>query len=113
MPKSISYHRPVFEEALGAWKSLLQEHEYSTEILWVLDENLCFEKDPGTPGGVKLGIQTQFTPQPADSAKVIYHHFAETPVRLVFYRIGASRGRSVCMLLCDEWLEDKDEAEGY
>ncbi|HEY2081982.1 MAG TPA: hypothetical protein VGI88_04295 [Verrucomicrobiae bacterium] len=113
MQKPTRYQRPPFEDALDAWKSLLQEHEYSTEILWVLDENLCFEKDPGTPGGVKLGIQTQFTPQPADSAKVIYHHFAETPVRLVFYRIGASRGRSVCMLLCDEWLEGKDEAEGY
>jgi hypothetical protein len=113
MSKPISYHRPAFEDALDAWKSLLQEHEYSTDILWVLDENLCFEKDPGTPGGVKLGIQTQFTPQPSDSAKVIYHHFAEVPVRMVFYRIGVSRGRSVCMLLCDEWLESKEETEGY
>jgi len=113
MQKPTSYQRPPFEDALAAWKSLLQEHDYSTDLLWVLDENLCFEKDPAAPSGVKLGIQTKFTPQPPDSAKVIYHHFAETSERLVFYRLGASRGRSVCILLCDEWLEGKDESEGY
>jgi hypothetical protein len=113
MPKPNSYRRPAFEEALEAWKSLLKEHEYSPDILWVLDENLCFEKDPAAPGGVKLGIQTQFTAQPPDSGKVVYHHFAETDARLVFYRLGVSQGRSVCILLCDEWLEGKSEHEGY
>src|SRR6185369_3509213 len=72
-----------------------------------------FERDTTAPAGVKLGFQTQFTPQPADSAKVTYHHFAETDVRLVFYRLGASGGRSVCMLLCDAWFEGKNENEGY
>lgn len=113
MPKPNTYTRPTFEDALVEWKSLLKEHEYSTELLWVLDENLCFENDPAAPGGVKLGIQTQFTHQPQDSAKVVYHHFAEADSRLVFYRLGASRGRSVCILLCDEWLEGKNEQEGY
>jgi hypothetical protein len=113
MPKPTRYQRPPFEDALAAWKTLLEEHEYPHEILWVLDENLCFERDPGAAGGMKLGIQTQFTPHPVDSAKVIYHHFAETDARMVFYRLGTCRGRSVCILLCDEWLESKDEAEGY
>lgn len=113
MPKTNQYQRPPFEDALVAWKSLLKDHDFSTDILWVLDENLCFEKDPVAAGGVKLGIQTQFTPQPADSAKVVYHHFAETDARMAFYRLGVSRGRSVCILLCDEWLEGKSEGEGY
>lgn len=113
MSKPTRHQRPPFEDALSAWKELLSEHEYSADILWVLDENLCFEKDPAAAGGVKLGIQTQFTPQPSDSAKVVYHHFAETDSRLVFYRLGTSGGRSVCILLCDEWLEGKSENEGY
>lgn len=115
MPKPIPHQRPSFEDALTAWKTVLNDHRYSTDILWVLDENLCFEKDPVAPGGVTLSIQTQFTAQPVDnaSAKVVYHHFAETDVRLVFYRLGENRGRSVCILLCDEWLEGKREAEGY
>ncbi|HXT11965.1 MAG TPA: hypothetical protein VN873_10425 [Candidatus Angelobacter sp.] len=113
MSKPTRYQRPNFEAALAAWKSVLDEHEYPTEILWVLDENLCFERDPGTAGGLKLGIQTQFTSHPPDSAKVIYHHFAEADARLVFYRLGANRNRSVCILLCDEWLEGKEESEGY
>jgi hypothetical protein len=112
MPKPTRYQRPPFEDALAEWKALLKDHNFSAEILWVLDENLCFENDPGAPGGVKLGIQTQFTPY-ADSAKVVYHHFAETDTRLVFYRLGTNRGRSVCILLCDEWLEGKKEDEGY
>jgi hypothetical protein len=113
MSKPTRHQRPPFEDALVAWRDLLSEHDYSEDILWVLDENLCFEKDPAAPGGVKLCIQTQFTTQPADSTKVIYHHFAEADARLVFYRLGASRGRSVCILLCDEWLEGKSENEGY
>jgi hypothetical protein len=108
MPNMTRYQRPPFEDALTAWKELLKEHDYSTDILWVLDENLCFEKDLAAPGGVKLGIQTQFTTQPPDSAKVVYHHFAEADSRLVFYRLGGSRGRSVFILLCDAWLEGKN-----
>ena len=107
------YHRPPFEEALQVWKNLLNQKGFSTDILWILDENLCFERDPKAPQGVKLSFQTQFTPHPPDAAKVTYHHFAEMDVRLVFYRLGSSQGRSVCMLLCDPWFEPKNEAEGY
>jgi|SRR5436190_20831475 len=107
------YQRPPFEEALADWKKLLAAHGFSTDILWILDENLCFERDPNAPGGFKLGFQTQFAPHPPDAAKVTYHHFAEIDARLVFYRLGESRTRSVCVQLCDPWFEPKTEAEGY
>ena len=107
------YQRPPFEDALAAWKTLLGQCGFSTDILWILEENLCFEKDPGTPARVKLGFQTRFSPHPPDAAKVIYHHFAELDARLVFYRLGANAGRSLCLLLCDAWFEPKAEADGY
>jgi hypothetical protein len=107
------YNRPPFEDALDAWKGLLTKQGFSTDILWILDENLCFEKDPNTPAGVKLGFQTEFTPQPMDAAKVTYHHFAELNARLVFYRLGTNHGRSICIQLCDPWFEPKVENEGY
>jgi hypothetical protein len=107
------YQRPPFEGALAAWKALLAQRGFSTDLLWILEENLCFEKDPGTPAGVKLGFQTRFTPQPPDAAKVTYHHFAELDARLVFYRLGANAGRSLCLLLCDAWFEPKQETDGY
>lgn len=107
------YQRPPFEDALAAWKTLLTRHSLSTDLLWILEENLCFEKDPGTPARVKLGFQTQFTPQPADAPKLTYHHFAELDARLVFYRLGANAGRSVCLLLCDPWFEPKNDKDGY
>ena len=113
MENARRYQRPPFEDALAAWKSLLTENSFSTDLLWILEENLCFEKDPGTPAGVKLGFQTRFGVHPPDAAKVIYHHFAEMDARLVFYRLGASAGRSVCLLLCDAWFEPKGEADGY
>jgi hypothetical protein len=113
MDKTRRYQRPPFEDALAAWKTLLQRRGLSTDLLWILEENLCFERDPGSPARVKLGFQTQFTPQPADAAKVTYHHFAELDARLVFYRLGANAGRSICLLLCDEWFEPKTEADGY
>ena len=108
------HHRPTYEDALAEWKRLLARQGHSTEIvLWILEENLCFEIDPGTPAGVKLGFQTQFTPQPADAAKVTYHHFAEMDVRLVLYRLGNNKGRSICIQLCDPWFEPKTESDGY
>ena len=113
MENTRRYQRPPFEDALVAWKALLTQRGCSTDLLWILEENLCFEKDPGTPAGVKLGFQTQFSPQPTDAAKVTYHHFAELDARLVFYRLGASAGRSVCLLLCDAWFEPKADADGY
>ena len=107
------YQRPPFEDALAAWKTCLTRQRYPTDILWILDENLCFEREPQTPAGVKLGFQTQFTPHPLDAAKVTYHHFAEVDARLVFYRLGTNRGRSICLQLCDAWFEPKTENEGY
>lgn len=107
------HSRPTFEEALAAWKTLLLENGYSANLLWILEENLCFETDPGTPAGVKLGFQVQLTPPPPDAAKVTYHHFAETDSRVVFYRLGSNGGRSICILLCDEWFEERGDNEGY
>src|SRR5947207_241580 len=107
------YHRPPFEEALAAWKESLKQKGLSTTLEWILEENLCFENAPEAPAGVKLGFQLQFTPQPPDASKTTYHHFAEMDARLVFYRLGESRGRSICIQLCDPWLEPKDESEGY
>ena len=107
------YQRPPFEDALTAWQALLTKRGLSTDLLWILEENLCFEKDLGTPAGVKLGFQTKFTAHPPDAAKFTYHHFAELDARLVFYRLGANAGRSICLLLCDPWFEPKDEADGY
>jgi hypothetical protein len=113
METSHRYQRPHFEDALAAWQGVLAKHGFPTNVLWILDENLCFEQDPAAPAQVRLGFQTQFTPQPPDAAKVTYHHFAEMDSRLVFYRLGNNRGRSICMQLCDSWFEPKNQQEGY
>jgi hypothetical protein len=107
------YHRPPFEDVLSAWKQVLKEKGFSTDLLWILEENLCFENDPATPAGAKLGFQTQFSPPPADAPKTTYHHFAEMDARLVLYRLGENSGRSVCIQLCDPWFEPKGETDGY
>jgi hypothetical protein len=113
MENARRYRRPPFEDALEAWKALLKARGYSTDIVWILEENLCFERDPGSQAGIKLGFQIQITPHPDGAAKFVYHHFAENDSRIAFYRLGSSKGRSVCMLLCDEWFEPKTEQEGY
>lgn len=113
MQTTHTYQRRPFEEVLIAWRDLLVQHKHPSDILWIFDENLCFEKDAAAAGGFKLGFQTQFTPHPPDAAKVTYHHFAEMDARLVFYRLGTSAGRSVCIQLCDAWFEPKSDADGY
>jgi hypothetical protein len=107
------YLRPTFETALAAWKALLAQRGHATDLVWILEENLCFEENPKAAEKFRLGFQIQFTPHPADAPKVTYHHFAEIDERMVFYRLGTSRGRSICLQLCDPWFEPKSEAEGY
>ena len=113
MEKKHDYTRPSFEEGLKAWRSLLSARGFPSELLWVFDENLCFEKDPAAPGGFRLGFQTAFTPPPAEAEQIAYEHFSDFDAPVVWYRLGSSQGRSVCILLCDQWFQDKTEAEGF
>ncbi len=107
------YVRPTFDEALAAFKALLQQRALPTDILWVFDENLVFERDAADPGGFRLGFQTSFSAAPPESERITYKHFADYDCRLVFYRIGSHEAKSVCLLLCDKWFERKGEAEGF
>jgi len=107
------FSRIPFAQALSAWKAVLAERRLPTELVWIFDENLCFEKDPTSPGGFKLGFQRQFSPPPPEAEQIAYDFFCEFEARLVFYRIGSSGGKSVSLLLCDGWFEPKGETEGF
>jgi len=105
------FARPTFSEAVKAWKAALAQQGLPGDLTWVFEENLCFEKSDS--GGLRLGYQTQFTPPPPDAEQIAYGHFAESESRIVFYRLGSSRGKSVCAVLCDGWFESKDDKDGY
>src|SRR6266568_1766446 len=104
---------PAFDEALTAWKALLAQRGLPADCVWIFDENLCFEKDATRPGGFRLGFQTTITPPPPGAERIAYDHFAESGARLVFYRIGSSQGKSVCLVLGDDWFESKQAADGF
>jgi hypothetical protein len=110
MANTPSYSRPRFDEAVEAWRSRLRLLGLPTELLWVFDENLCFEKNPAD---VRFAYQVVFTPPPPNAERIAYDHFSELNAPLVFYRAGSSHGKSVCLLLCDKWFETKTEAEGF
>jgi hypothetical protein len=110
---STAIGRPNLREALAAWEKLLAERGLPTKLQWIFEENLCFEKKPDVPGGVHIGFQTRFSPVPQESLDIAYEHFCESDARIVFYRLGESNGRSVCILLGDSWFDDKKEADGY
>lgn len=105
--------RPNLSDALVAWKKLLSERKLATELLWIFEENLCFEKKADVPGGVHIGFQTRFSPVPQESIEIAYEHFCESSTPIVFYRLGESKGRSVCILLGDAWFDDKKESDDF
>lgn len=107
------YVRPTFDEVLTTWKTLLRQKQLPEEVVWIFNENLCFEKDPASPGGFRLGYQIVFTPPPPDAERIAYHHFCEFEAPIVVYRVGSSGGKSICALLGDKWFEAKTEAEGF
>jgi hypothetical protein len=113
MSAAATFSRPSLGEALDAWNKLLKERGFSTDLLWLFEENLCFEKSHALEGGFRFGFQTKFTPPPDDALDIAFYHFCETDARIVFYRLGDSGGRSVCILLCDRWFDDKGAGEDY
>jgi hypothetical protein len=108
-----SFNRPSLAEALDAWKKLLAERGFATELLWIFAENLCFETAAAQSGGFRLAFQTQFTPPHVDALDVAFDHFCETEAPMVFYRLGECRGQSVCILLCDPCFAGKRETDGF
>ena len=113
MNPSTSPNRPTLAKAVDIWKKLLVERDLSTNLLWIFEENLCFEKETGALGGFHLGFQTKFTTPSDDALDIAFDHFSESGARIVFYRLGECRDQSVCVLLCDTWFDAKDESEGY
>jgi hypothetical protein len=113
MNAATTFSRPSLGEALDAWNKTLKGRNFSTDLLWLFEENLCFEKSRPLAGGFRFGFQTKFTPPPEDALDIAYYHFSESDARIVFYRLGESGGRSVCILLCDRWFAEKDAGEGY
>jgi hypothetical protein len=107
------FTRPSLPEALEAWEKALAEHGHSADLLWLFEENLCFEKSRAGQGGFRFSFQTQFTPPPADALDIAFDHFSETDARLVFYRLGKCRNQSLCALLCDSWFDAKGGDHGF
>lgn len=107
------FNRPALDEALDAWKKILAERKFPTDIIWLFEENLCFEKLKSEEGGFHIGFQTKFSPPPEDAFEIAFDHFSETDARIVFYRLGDVPDKSVCALLCDKWFDRKNDADGF
>jgi len=113
MEAATSLNRPVLDEALDAWEKILVERRFPADIIWLFEENLCFEKLRSEQGGFHIGFQTKFTPPSGDALEIAFDHFCESGARIVFYRLGDVPGKSLCILLCDPWFEKKGEGDGF
>lgn len=108
-----AHARPTFDEALKAWSALLQQKGFPTQCVWVFEENLFFDPNTASAGAPPTAFQVALTPPPSQAAATAYHYFAELDPPLVFYRLGSSKGTSICALLCDEWFEKKGDTAGF
>lgn len=107
------FTRPPLKMALSAWTECLERHSLPPEPLWIFSENLCIEHSRATPGSFRFGFQTKFTPPDEDALEIAYDHFSETSARMVFYRLGSAAKKSVCILLCDPWFEERSARDGF
>jgi len=107
------FTRPPLNEALAVWHDCLASHGLPAETLWIFSENLCIERSRAVPGSFHFGFQTIFTPPDDDALEIAYGQFCETDARIVFYRLGSVPKKSVCILLCDSWFEEKTARDGF
>ena len=107
------FNRPPLATALTAWREHLASHGLPAETLWIFAENLCIEPSPTAPESFQVHFQTRFTPPADDALEIAYDQFSETPARMVFYRLGSAGEKSVCILLCDPWFENRGERDGF
>jgi len=98
---------------MAEWQADLKQRGFSPDCTWLFDENLVFEQDAAAPDGYRLGYQVEFTPPPSGSDRIGYEYFADIPAPLVFYRLGSSNGKSLCMMLCDEWFASRGDRDGF
>jgi len=105
--------RPTFEKALTDWQATLTQKGFAPDCAWLFDENLVFEQDSASANGFRLGYQREFSPVPQGAEKISYEYFLDFPAPLVFYRLGSSQGKSLCLLLCDEWFASRGEKDGF
>ncbi|MDR3458250.1 MAG: hypothetical protein P4N60_12445 [Verrucomicrobiae bacterium] len=107
-----TFVRPSLSAALSAWRECLTQSGLPPEPLWIFAENLIIEAG-ATPDNFRTGFQTKFTPPDDDALDIAYEIFSETDARIVFYRLGTAGKKSVCILLCDPWLEKRDAEDGF
>lgn len=105
--------RPALSAALETWKNILADRGFSTDLIWIFQENLCIERSKAEVGGYHFGFQTRFSVIPEDALEIAYDQFCQADGRIVFYRLGSCPGRSVCMLLCDQWFDHQGESDGF
>jgi len=108
-----NFTRPALDVAVSAWQKCLSEHQLPTELLWIFSENLCIERSPSVPGSFRLGFQTRFTSADDLALDIAYDHFCDANARIVFYRLGTAQNKSVCILLCDTWFEERTARDGF
>ena len=107
------FRRPDFSGVVSEWQAFLRQRGLPAELIWVFSDNLCFEADgEGRPRPLPA-FQVQFTPPPPNAAECAYEYFAEQDCPLVFYRLGSHAGKSVCLILCDEWFRGRTGDEGF
>lgn len=107
-----SFNRPSLGAALDAWRECLIQAGLPAEPLWIFAENLILEPAEA-PDNFRLAFQTKFTPPDEDALEIAFDIFSETDSRIVFYRLGTAAKKSVCILLCDPWLDKRDEQDGF
>jgi hypothetical protein len=113
MKSAVKLSRPTLSDALSAWKKNLADCGYSTDLLWIFEENLCIEPLKIEKGGFHFGYQTKFSSIHADALEIAYDQFCLTNAPIVFYRLGSRPDQSVCILLSDPWFKNKTEGDGF
>ena len=114
MESDTKFTRPTLTEALDAWQQLLAERGFATNLAWIFEENLCIETAARRARAVSASVSRPNSRRRPMTRWTSRSTIFPRPARGWFFTGSAkSPGKSVCILLCDPWFEDKGDADGY
>lgn len=104
---------PPYATAVEAWRQHLTQNEWPEDVVWLFEDNLLLERVSSSSLNLHMSYQTTWSFPSDQDNELAYHYFAQYGYPIVFHAVGTDTGRSLSIMMSDDWFEDRGDGYGY